>query len=226
MTPSSIFIGQQIITDVLGQPPSSTAGWTTSVGTSGYTSNCNGQTIIGGFEKFGNFSWAWKQYSGLLGHEEVSVQADFYFIDSWDGANSNDSVSLDIDDLNVAYVHYEKDSESSTDFCGNHWTDFKKTYTLGPFPHNSTTIKVHWTIGLDQGPADESFGFKNVRIIVHVICTPACATCFGNDISECYSCNDGWFLEGTTCVNPCPPAKYGDPATNTCKRNSICIFWL
>ena len=42
------FIGQLIIYDVWGEPPSSTAGWTTNVGGPDYTTTCVGQTIIGG----------------------------------------------------------------------------------------------------------------------------------------------------------------------------------
>lgn len=216
-----LLLGQQYIYDIWGEPPSSTDGWTTRNGTtsSSYTSTCYGQTIIGGYNVFGTGGWAWKEYSGLKGHSTVSIQFDMYFIDSWDGSSQNDSISLDVDGVNRAYTHYSYGSMSSTNYCGgSSYSDYITQITIGPFPHNSTTIKLSFTTGLNQDPTDESFGFKNVKITVHVICTPACATCFGNDITECNSCNSGWFLYGTTCMNPCPTSFYGDSGSRKCLR--------
>ena len=38
------------------------------------------------------------------------------------------------------------------------------------------------------------------------------------------SCNDGYFLEGTSCVSVCPAGKYGMVSTNTCEScSSECL---
>lgn len=102
---NNTLLGQYEIYDVYGEPPSSTSGWSTSVGAS-YTTICNGQTIIGGYNKFGVGSWATKAYSGLLNHNTVSVQWDAYFLDSWGGVSGNDSIALDVDGITRYFYVY------------------------------------------------------------------------------------------------------------------------
>mgnify|MGYP000877969813 CR=1 FL=1 len=119
--------------------------------------------------------------------------------------------------MNV-YGHPHRYVNSSVNFCGASYPDYQTTVNLGPISHNSTSIILHFHSGLDQTANDESFGFKNIKITVHAFCATACVTCFGNSESECYSCADGWYLSGTTCLISCPAAGYwGDTATKTCK---------
>lgn len=217
---NSFCIGQYIIKDVWGQPPDSTAGWSAS--TSSYVSSCNNQTIIGGYNNFGPGGWARKTYYDLPGHNTVSITWDAYFLDSWDGVSGDtgnyDIYILEVDNT-IRYADvYEKNLNSSTDYCGNdEWPDLIKTVTTGTFNHNSTSITLYFRATLNQGHGeDESFGFKNVKITVNVICTPACATCFGNDITECYSCNNGWYLNGSTCVTDCGAGYWNNPSGRVC----------
>ena len=208
-------LGQYVITDVWGEPPNST-GWETSLGVSEYTSTCGGETIIGGYEKFGANDWAKKTYSDLPAHTNVSLQFDIYFIDSWDGAA--DIYLVYVDNDNEYSQSHHTAGNSSGNVCGSIWADNKTTVTIGPIPHNSTSITLKFSSTLNSGPEDESFGFKNIKITVDVICTPACLTCFGDSESECYTCADGWYLNGTTCLNPCPWGYWGDDTVNVCRE--------
>lgn len=48
------------------------------------------------------------------------------------------------------------------------------------------------------------------------IACPGCKTC-ETSATNCLSCNVGKYLEGNTCVSPCPDGKWGDDSDNTCK---------
>ena len=210
----NLLLGQLIIQDVWGEPPSPIEGWTTvPAGTP--TSICNGQTIIGGYIWFGANSYAEKTYSGLPAHDAVSIQFDVYFMDTWDG----DFFRLTVDGvIKYSQYHFLPSDGGATNVCGRAAdSDLVTTATTGSFAHSSTSIQLLFRAYLDEDGENESWGFKNIKITVNVICTSACATCFGNGISECYSCNDGWYLSGTTCVTDCPTGKWKNPSGNICE---------
>ena len=212
-----------------GEPPASTSGWTSSVG-SNYVNTCGSETIIGGYGKFEVGSWAEKTYSGLPGHNTISIQWDAYFLDSWDGTNivsdpSQDSYELLVDGTSQYNLLYSASQYSTSDICGDNLSeDWITTVNIGPFSHNSSVITLRFITGLDESSTDESFGFKNIKITVDVICAPACATCFGNDISQCNSCKNGWYLSGTTCVADCGAHFWNDPTGNICSGNNFIFF--
>ena len=207
-------LGQYIIQDVWGEPPSPIEGWTTvPAGTP--TSICGGQTIIGGYNNFGGGASAKKTYTGLPGHYSVNIQFDAYFLDTWD---PGEYYRLMVDGVN----RYEKEHKfgedgGTTNICGWYPADWVTTVNTGTFLHNSTTIELRFTATINDLATNEAFGFKNIQITVDGPCTAACAACFGDDISECYSCNDGWYLSGTTCVTTCPGGYWRDTSTNTCQ---------
>ena len=206
-------LGQYVIKDVWGEPPN-VSDWTTSLGDNGYTYVCNGQTIIGGYDKFGAGAWAKKTYSGLSAHNKISLEFDAYFIDTWDGGD--EKFLVDVDDDNVYHQSHSL-SNSTGDLCGLVVKDLTKTVVIESISHNSTSITLHFHSGLNQPAYDESFGFKNIQITVH-LCALACTACFGNSASECYSCADGWYLSGTTCLNSCPTGYWGNNVTKTCQQ--------
>jgi len=181
---------------------------------------------------FGTGAYAYKTYSGLPGHNSLTVQWDAYYLDSWDGNNGNgvseppwyDSYILYVDSTLQYWNIYVMGTISNTNICGNPlFPDWITTVTL-ILPHNSSTIQLNFTTGLNQDCTDEEFGFKNIQITVDVICTPECATCFGNANTQCYSCNNGWYLSGNTCVTTCPTGQWGNPSGNVCQSNFSSIF--
>nr|XP_060465618.1 proprotein convertase subtilisin/kexin type 5-like [Panthera onca] len=48
-------------------------------------------------------------------------------------------------------------------------------------------------------------------------CKPCDTNCSNCDQHECYSCEEGFFLLGGTCVRNCGPGFYGDPETGECE---------
>jgi hypothetical protein len=54
----------------------------------------------------------------------------------------------------------------------------------------------------------------DVNAPVCVKCIEECNQC--TDATTCQSCNDGFFLEGTTCSNTCSDGLYPDEDTNEC----------
>ena len=47
-------------------------------------------------------------------------------------------------------------------------------------------------------------------------CVSPCQNCTGPASTECSSCPNGRFLDGTSCLISCPAGKYGNTVTNTC----------
>ena len=206
-----------------------TTGWSTSLG---YvcTSYCYYNYIVGGYGCFGKNAWAKKTYTGLPGHNKVEIKWTAYFVDSWDGSTGDgggnyDSYILKVDETQRYQKFYEKGSIYVYNYCGaSSYADYWTSATTGNFTHNSTNITLYFTSTLNQDSYDESFGFRDIVIRVDVICTPACATCYGNSISECYSCKNGWYLNGTTCVTDCGNYYWNNPSGNVCTGNLFLLL--
>lgn len=145
----------------------------------------------------------------------MEIQFDAYFIDSWDG----ESYFLEVDNV-VRYTKVYTNGQISTiQYCGGSWGDWFTTVTIGAFSHSATSLQLNFYSTLNQSSSDESWGFKNVKITVWPYCNSACATCFGNLISECYSCNNGWYLKGSTCVTDCGANYWNNPTGKVCSSN-------
>ncbi|KAL4464822.1 hypothetical protein ABPG74_011383 [Tetrahymena malaccensis] len=55
-------------------------------------------------------------------------------------------------------------------------------------------------------------------------CNPICPTCFGQTISECYSCLAPYYLDVNTCVLQCPSNKYKNNQNQECNIcDSSCL---
>ncbi|KAL4508008.1 hypothetical protein ABPG72_021381 [Tetrahymena utriculariae] len=55
-------------------------------------------------------------------------------------------------------------------------------------------------------------------------CNPTCPTCFGSQISECYSCLAPYYLDINTCVLQCPSNKYKNNLNQQCDLcDSSCL---
>ena len=210
----NLLIGLCYFRDVWGEPPSPIEGWTT-VPTGAPTSSCNGQTIIGGHNLFSKTSYAQKTYTGLPVHNTVIIQFDAYFLDSWDGG---EYYRLVVDGTTMyEKLHRQGQDGGTTDVCGWSAADWITTVYIGPFSHTSATIELYFTSNINESPNNEAWGFKNIQITFDTLCNSACIDCFGTDISQCYSCNDGWYLSGTTCVTTCPTDQWRNPSGNLCE---------
>ena len=139
-------------------------------------------------------------------------------MDAWNGASGgNDSYSLWVNSVNVYSKLYVMGTNSSTNICGNSADpDYITTVTINSISHSLSNITLLLETGLGENSTQESFGFKNIVITVYAICTSECVDCYGNEISQCYSCNSPYFLSGSTCVTACPSDYWGDPSGRVC----------
>ena len=180
-------------------------------------SSCFGQTFIGGYNCLGGGQSTSKTYS-LPPHYAVAISWDAFYIDSWDG----ESYIMRVDGTN-RYVQAYSQGSSPYNACGGSWSDNYLTVAVASFAHYSTSLTLTFTSTLDQDASDESFGFKNIQITVYN-CNAACASCYGAAISQCWSCNNGWYLTGTTCVTDCGAYYWNNPSGNICSRNFLFNF--
>ena len=200
-------LGQFYIYDVWNEPPTTTPGWSNPC-----SSVCGGQTIMGGNGCFTTGGSITKIYAITIAHTAVEIQFDAYYIDDWEG----ESLILLVDG-NTGLSQTK--GSSVIDECGGSAPDYIDTFTTGNIPHNTAGLTLEFTTSTNQGDADEFWGFKNIKITVWPACDPSCATCFGNSNSECYSCNDGWFLLGNACVTDCGGNYWNNGIAHECSRN-------
>ena len=149
----------------------------------------------------------------------MTIRWDAYFIDSWDSERYRLYVD-NVLEFNEAWSH----GSASYDYCGGSWDDRIVAKTIGSIAHTANTLTLKFTSTLDDSSDDESFGFKNILISVWPVCHAACENCFGNTISECWSCKDGWYLKGSTCVLDCGNGYWNNPTGNVCKGKFVLIL--
>ena len=208
-------LGQHTINDATGHSPS-TSGWSYAC-----TSSCNGQVIIGGYGCYGTGAATEKTYTGLPVHNRLNIEWDAYIIDSWDGEN----YILAVNNV-VKYSQSFYYGSFYYNYCGNSYADTMIPLSVGPIiVPAATSVQLKFYSTLDEYSTSESFGFKNIKITMWLVCHSACATCFGELISECYSCTNGYYLKGNTCVTECGSNYWNNPTGNICSRNTFFNFF-
>ena len=194
---------------------SSLTGWSNSC-----TYYCNGYYIIGGYECFGAGASTQKTYAITQAHYQVSVWFVAYWIDSWD---SEELLQLYVDGTQ----RFSQAKPGSMGYlCGIHasyYEDYYAGVSTSAFSHTSSSITLRFTSTLDQGSTDESFGFRDILITIWP-CDTACSACYGNLISQCTSCNSGYYLSGNTCVTDCGAYYWNNPTGRVCSRNFYLNF--
>jgi len=73
------------------------------------------------------------------------------------------------------------------------WPDYYQDFTLF-YSHASSSINIKWVSGLNQDPADESFGFSTLQIRPYA-CDGTCATCSSPSATDCIICTSGYVIK-------------------------------
>jgi hypothetical protein len=68
-------------------------------------------------------------------------------------------------------------------------------------------------IGIDNALQETIIEF-NIDVVP---CYYKCITCWNNDFSSCYTCEDGFYLYGTSCLDFCPLGFWEDGDNNFCE---------
>ena len=132
-------------------------------------SKCNGITMLGGYCIFSKGETE-KIYDKLPEHSMIRIQANYHFIDNWNG----ESGYLKINNGNNGEMNYIW-IESYTAFegnyginvCGGKMPEGKFSSPIDVVvSHNSDSIKIAFGSNLEMDPCDESFGISGIRIFV------------------------------------------------------------
>ena len=154
-----------------------TTGWTSSALDADWPSFTQ---FLGRFGGSGGNQAVSKTFP-LSGHQSsVTVQFDFYEIDSWDGLGANEFFAAFVDDNQVVKDWFDRTvtedparaepvlGDAGTNLGFTAWADQTYRYTL-TIPTTATTLKLGFGArlgpgGTGGGGADESWGIDNVRI--------------------------------------------------------------
>ena len=132
-------------------------------------SKCNGITMLGGYCIFSKGETE-KIYDKLPEHSMIRIQANYHFIDNWNG----ESGYLKINNGNNGEMNYIW-IESYTAFegnyginvCGGKMPEGKFSSPIDVVVnHNSDSLKIAFGSNLEMDPCDESFGISGIRIFV------------------------------------------------------------
>ena len=132
-------------------------------------SKCNGITMLGGYCIFSKGETE-KIYDKLPEHSMIRIQANYHFIDNWNG----ESGYLKINNGNNGEMNYIW-IESYTAFegnyginvCGGKMPEGKFSSPIDVVVnHNSDSLKIAFGSNLEMDPCDESFGISAIRIFV------------------------------------------------------------
>ncbi|CAD8148344.1 unnamed protein product [Paramecium octaurelia] len=185
-----------------------TSGWIVSNNFNGLLfSVCNGSTLFGGFNVFGNTTIISKQFF-LPPHYQIRVTLEFWKIDSWD----DEWFYIVVDDaLQKKYYHWD----TGTEKCGGGWN--KAWYeVIEPITfqmnHSSETLMIIITTNLNEAADTESWGIRDFKLEL-VKCPSGCQYCSDGDYNNCnywYNLTSLWHesieLEGWMKNNNIQPA--------------------
>ena len=132
-------------------------------------SKCNGITMLGGYCIFSKGETE-KIYDKLPEHSMIRIQANYHFIDNWNG----ESGYLKINNGNNGEMNYIW-IESYTAFegnyginvCGGKMPEGKFSSPIDVVVnHNSDSLKIAFGSNLQMDPCDESFGISSIQIFI------------------------------------------------------------
>ncbi|EAS00440.2 granule tip protein (macronuclear) [Tetrahymena thermophila SB210] len=141
----------------------SAAGWTINGNTNSVTtSRCGKYSLFGGFNAFGRRTSASKLYNSLPDHDYVVIVFTVYLIDTWERENFN----IAVDDVIIKRITKSETWNGHQHLCGR-GDSMEETYTFQlNVPHTASTVKLTFSDELDQTTDDESWGIRDLSILV------------------------------------------------------------
>ncbi|KAL4466277.1 hypothetical protein ABPG73_005198 [Tetrahymena malaccensis] len=164
--------------------------------------NCGGQQLFGGANLASSKSQIIWKSSNLDPHYKLTISFTAYMIDSWD----NEEFQVYIDSNKVFYMK-EDYNKFSSQICGLKEYKDKIELINQSINHSSQTIEVIITSALDESPYNESFGIRNLYILLEA-CIDNCQQC--NNSTQCQKCMSGYGLYNSQCYQPCPDSFWNN----------------
>jgi len=151
---------------------SDASGWTNSV-----TSDFGGNTILGGYNVLGFTDQTSKDFAISNGQSQVTIEFDFYRIDSWDNEYFDVVVNSEI----IVHDMYHQFG-GDTNIDGGLYNDEIIHYSL-LLDVNASNLLLTFDTNLNQGRTDESWGIDNLVITqTTVVPVPAAVWLFGSGL--------------------------------------------
>lgn len=179
---------------------------------------CAGETIFGGYNKFGTSIYVIKNFINLPSHYSVEVNIKLYQLDTWDG-----EYFLSYVDSTLIISQYYIGLGMTP--CGNGVSSYGiyNQILMGSCSHSDSTLNLYFSSTLDQLPYDESFGFKDLQVYLWNTCHYSCITCsVSSSDTSCLTCPSFASLSGGQCI--CKDKFYmeGSPYTYCAKCDISC----
>ena len=134
-----------------------------------FTSECSGVKMLGGYGILSSNKIS-KTFENLPGHENIRVEVNYHFIDSWDGETG--FLQADIGTSgNMQYLWTESYSsfvgEKGINVCGGKWPEGKFSSPIDvSFPHKLNSLTLSFGSTCDGDPLDLSYGISLLRIYI------------------------------------------------------------
>jgi len=132
------------------------AGWSKPV-----TSQCNGNTILGGHCNLANGEVT-KTFTNLPPHDQLRLGASFLFLDGWTGENAY----AKIDDSFIWLDNYDHgDGKSGVNVCGAATPEKRLATPIdGVVAHTADSVTVTFGSDTQKHACDASWGVDNVMV--------------------------------------------------------------
>lgn len=131
-------------------------------------STCGGVNMLGGYCNFGEGE-TFKIFENLPEHNYIKIEANFHFIDNWDGETGY--LKIEDNDGEPKYVWTESytafSGNNGVNICGGRMPEGKFSNPINViFPHNKNSLKVIFGSTIMHDSCDESFGISGLKIYI------------------------------------------------------------
>lgn len=127
-------------------------------------------------------------------HYLLKVRFNLVFMGTW---SNSDSIVVMIDGVNQKFPYT---CLETTSICTP--TDCFRIREANATHTNSTAL-VRFETTSTQAKSVAGWGIRDLMVVAKT-CHSKCASCFGPNATDCYSCEAGSYLLGNACVEGCP----------------------
>ncbi|EAR84803.2 zinc finger lsd1 subclass family protein (macronuclear) [Tetrahymena thermophila SB210] len=164
--------------------------------------NCGGVQLFGGANLASSKSKITWKSSNLDPHYQLTISFKAYIIDSWDKENFYILI-----DNNKIFEINEDYNNFNDQICGLSEYEDKIETISKTIAHSNPAIEVIISSNLDESPYNESFGIRELYILLEA-CIDNCQQC--NDSTKCQKCMPGYGLYNSQCYQPCPDSFWNN----------------
>ena len=172
-------------------------GWAFQSGEAIKTTKCGPMILLGGYGVTSQ-NFIYKRFSLNGDYNQIAISFEWVAIDSW----NQESLYAMIEDQ-VVYLQ-TRSGYAGTNMCGSDLNNAKENIFLATgivtLPCTTRIVDVKIGTTLDQGPLNEAFGIRNLRIYGRYTFPNGCKCVVSlSEPTTCSSCLNGYFFEDGKC---------------------------